>query len=139
MAYNNLGVIYSRLGDGVREREALEKAISLNDHLALAYANLGRMNLVSGEFKEAQTALDKASTFDPAVSMTLILLAYAEFKNQRFDEAIATTRRAHTMDKVPRLCASRGSSRIGTAGAGSERDRRTGVVPQRGAGRSQRG
>ena len=99
MAYNNLGVIYSRLGDRVREHEALEKAISLNDHLALAYANLGRMSLVSGEFKEAQMALHKASTFDPADPMTLILLAYAEFKDQRFDEALATTRRAHTMDK----------------------------------------
>jgi tetratricopeptide (TPR) repeat protein len=99
MAYNNLGVIYSRLGDEVREREALEKAIRINDHLALAYVNLGRMNLVSGEFKEAQIALDKASAFDPADPMTLILLAYAEFKDQRFDEALATTRRAHTMDK----------------------------------------
>jgi tetratricopeptide (TPR) repeat protein len=99
MAYNNLGVIYSRLGDVARERETLEKAISINDHLALAYVNLGRMNLVAGDFKEAQTALDKASAFDPADPMTLILLAYAEFKQQRFDDAIATTRRAHTMDK----------------------------------------
>ena len=100
MAYNNLGVIYSRLGDVAREREALEKAISLNDHLALAYVNLGRMNLVCGEFKEAQTALDKASAFDSADPMTLILLAYAEFKGQRFDDAIATVRRAHAMEKA---------------------------------------
>jgi tetratricopeptide (TPR) repeat protein len=99
MAYNNLGVIYSRLGDVAREREALEKAISLNDHFALAYTNLGRMNLVAGDFKEAQSALDKASTFDPNDPMTLILLAYAEFKQRRFDEAIATTRKAHAMGK----------------------------------------
>jgi tetratricopeptide (TPR) repeat protein len=100
MAYNNLGVIYSRLGDVAREREALEKAISINDHLALAYVNLGRMNLVAGEFKAAQTALDKASTLDPADPMTLILLAYAEFKDQRFDQAIATVRRAHAMEQA---------------------------------------
>ena len=100
MAYNNLGVIYSRLGDVARERKALEKAISINDHLALAYVNLGRMNLVAGEFKAAQTALDKASTFDPADPMTLILLAYAEFEDQRFDQAIATVRRAHAMEQA---------------------------------------
>ena len=99
LAYNNLGVIYSRLGDVALERKSLEKAISLNDHFALAYTNLGRMNLVAGDFKEAQTNLDKASTFDPADPMTLILLAYAEFKQGRFDEAIATTRKAHAMEK----------------------------------------
>jgi len=99
LAYNNLGVIYSRLGDVVREREALEKAISLNDHFALAYTNLGRMNLVAGDFKEAQTALDKASTFDPTDPMTLILLSYDQFKQRHFDEAIATSRKAHSLEK----------------------------------------
>lgn len=99
LAYNNLGVIYSRLGDLAQEREALEKAISLNDHFALAYLNLGKMNLVAGDFKEALTEFDKASTFDPADPTTLILLAYAEFKQGHFDEAIATTRKAHAMEK----------------------------------------
>ncbi len=53
VAYNNLGVIYSRLEDPVREREALQKAISLNDHFALAYVNLGRMNIAAGDFPES--------------------------------------------------------------------------------------
>lgn len=99
MAYNNLGVIYFRLGDVAREREALEKAISINDHLALAYVNLGRMSLVAGDFKEAQNHLDKASGFDPTDPTALILLAYAEFKELRFEEAIATTRKAHALGK----------------------------------------
>lgn len=98
MAYNNLAVIYARLGEVAREREALEKAISINDHLALAYVNLARMNLISGDFKKAQTALGKASTLDPRDPMALILLSYAEFRDQRFDQAIATVRRAHTME-----------------------------------------
>jgi Flp pilus assembly protein TadD len=99
VAYNNLGVIYSRLGDSVREREALQKAISLNDHFALAYVNLGRMNIAAGDFPAAETELDKAATFDPTDPMTLILLSYAEFMNRRFDEAIATTRKAHEVGK----------------------------------------
>ena len=35
-AYNNLAVVYSRLGDIAREKDALEKAISIDDHFALA-------------------------------------------------------------------------------------------------------
>jgi tetratricopeptide (TPR) repeat protein len=100
MAYNNLGVIYSLMGDVLREREALEKAISIDDHLALAHANLGRMKLVAGDFKGAEAAFDKASTLDPTEPATLILLAYAEFKQQRFEQAIATTRRVHAMQQA---------------------------------------
>ena len=111
MAYNNLGVIYSRLGDIARERKALEKAISLNDHLALAYTNLGRMNLLAGDFKEAETDLDKASTYDPADPMTLVLLSYADFKQRRFDEAVATSRKAHALGK-PHAFAHRVAARV---------------------------
>jgi tetratricopeptide (TPR) repeat protein len=99
VAYNNLGVVYSRLGDSVREREALEKAVSLNDRFALAYVNLGRMDITSGDFPAAEIALDKAVTFDPRDPMTLILLSYTEFMNRRFDEAIATARKAHAAGK----------------------------------------
>jgi tetratricopeptide (TPR) repeat protein len=99
VAYNNLGVIYSCLGDRVREREALQKAISLNARLPLAYVNLGRMNIAAGDFPSAETVLDKAAAFDPADPMALILLSYAEFMDRRFDEAIATSHKAHALEK----------------------------------------
>jgi tetratricopeptide (TPR) repeat protein len=99
VAYNNLGVIYSRLGDRVRERESLQRAININDHFALAYLNLGRLNIAGGDFPGAEAALDKASTLDPSDVMTLMLLSYSEFMDQRFDEAIATTRKAHALDE----------------------------------------
>jgi tetratricopeptide (TPR) repeat protein len=99
VAYNNLGVIYSKLGDPVRERESLQKAISLNDHFALAYVNLGRMNIAAHDFADAETALEKAAMFDSTDPMSLILLAYSEYMDRRFDEAIATSRRAHALDK----------------------------------------
>ena len=99
VAYNNLAVIYARQGDRVREFEALQKAISLNDHFAMAYVNLGRMHITASDFPAAERALDKASTYDPTDPMTLVLLSYAEFMDQRFDEAIATSRKAHTLEK----------------------------------------
>jgi tetratricopeptide (TPR) repeat protein len=96
-AYNNLGVIYARLGDRTREREVLQKAISINDHFAPAYVNLGRMNLGSGDFPGAASVLSKASSFDPTDAMTLVLLTFAEFKDRRPDQAIETSRKAHAL------------------------------------------
>ena len=99
VAYNNLGVIYGRLGDHEREREALQKAISIDEHLAPAYVNLGKVNIAAGDFASAETALNRASRFDPVDPATLVLLAYAELMDRRFDEAVAASRRAHALDK----------------------------------------
>lgn len=99
VAYNNLGVVYSRLGDRVREREALQKAINLDAHFALAYVNLGRMNIVIEDFPSAELALGKAATFDPVDPVPLILLSYAQLMDRRFDEAIATSRKAHMLKR----------------------------------------
>ena len=57
VAYNNLGVIYSRLGDLERERVALQKAVDLNDHYELAYVNLGRMDNGSDGLSRADLAV----------------------------------------------------------------------------------
>jgi tetratricopeptide (TPR) repeat protein len=99
LAYNNLAVLYARLGESAREREALQKAIGLNDHFALAYVNLGRMNIAAGDFPAAETALVKASALDPSDPMALILLSWAEFNQRHFDETIAISRKAHALAK----------------------------------------
>ena len=99
LAYNNLGVLYGRMGDQAREREALQKAVSINNRLPLAYLNLGRMNVASGDFSAAEAALDQASKLDPGDPTALVLLSYAQVMGGRFDEAIATSRRAHVLPK----------------------------------------
>lgn len=96
-AYNNLGVIYARLGDRDREREVLQKAISIDDHFAPAYLNLGRLDIATNDYRAAETVLSKAASYDPSNSVTLILLTYCEFRDQHFDEAIATSQRVHAL------------------------------------------
>jgi Flp pilus assembly protein TadD len=96
-AYNNLAVVYSRIGDTRQERDALQKAISINDHFAPAYFNLGRMNIKAGNFPDAEVALNKAASLDPNDGITMVLLAYVEYRNLHFDEAIATSRKAHSL------------------------------------------
>src|SRR5579885_627391 len=96
-AYNNLGVVYARLGDRQHEREALEKAVSLNDRLAPAYANLARLSIKDKDFASAEEELKKAAHCDPADGITLVLLAYSQFMQKEMDKAIATSREAHAL------------------------------------------
>jgi Tfp pilus assembly protein PilF len=53
------------MGDRTREREALQKAVSLNDHFAPAFVNLARMAITDHDFPAAETLLDKAAGMDP--------------------------------------------------------------------------
>ena len=55
-------MVYARLGDRDREREALQKALSINDRFAPAWVNLGRMNIATGDFLNAESALTKAAS-----------------------------------------------------------------------------
>jgi tetratricopeptide (TPR) repeat protein len=96
-AYNNLGVIRGKLGDRPGEREALQKAVSLNSHFAPAYVNLAKMAIVDHNLFEAETLLNKATAADPEDAQTLALLADVELLDQHYDDAIANCRKVHSM------------------------------------------
>jgi tetratricopeptide (TPR) repeat protein len=96
-AYNNLGVVYARLGDRISERTALQKAISLNDHFAPAWVNLARMAIVDRDFSTAETLLEKATTLTPTDSQTLLILANVELMNLHYDQAIVNCRKVHSL------------------------------------------
>jgi tetratricopeptide (TPR) repeat protein len=96
-AYTNLGVVYARLGDADKEREALQKAIAANDHFAPAFVNLGQMEMKLHNFPAAEGDLDKATAVDPTDVRTLVLLAQAELLNSHYPEVIATAHKVHAM------------------------------------------
>lgn len=109
-AYNNLAVVYAHLGDRVREREALEEAIRLNDHFALAHLNLGRVHISSADFTGAGAELEKAASLNPTEPATLILLAYTELMEWHLDDVMCTTRKAHAL-RTPHAFAHRLAAR----------------------------
>lgn len=98
-AYNNLGVVYARLGDTACEREALEKAIELNDHFALAYLNWARLSLAASDYAGADGALRKVANLDPGDPLAVVLLTYSEFMQGRWEDAITASQRAHSLNK----------------------------------------
>jgi tetratricopeptide (TPR) repeat protein len=98
-AYNNLGVVFARLGDAERERQSLQTAISLNDHFALAYLNWGRMDIGSSNFADAESALRKAVSLDSSDPIALVLLAYSELMQGKLQGTLATSEEAHRLAK----------------------------------------
>lgn len=96
-AYNNLGVVYARIGDRASERTALQKAVSLNEHFAPAWVNLARMAIAERDFPTAETLLDKASALAPTDSQTLLILANVELMNLHYPQAIASSQKAHAL------------------------------------------
>jgi tetratricopeptide (TPR) repeat protein len=99
-AYNTLGVIYGRLGDHLHEREALQRAVTIDDHFAAAFTNIGRMEITAKNFPNAEAALSKSSDLDPTDAMTLVLLSFSQFMDRHLDEAIASAKRAHSLNGV---------------------------------------
>lgn len=101
-AYNNLGAMYSYLGNNTEAREALEKAIALDDRLAPAYVNLGRLSFIENDFPSAESLLSRAVRLAPARDAEeLYLLAYSQLTDHHLDEALETSRQAH-VDKLNR-------------------------------------
>jgi hypothetical protein len=111
-AYNNLGVVYGRLGDRTRNLEALQKAVSLNDHFAPAYLNLARMAIADRDLVQAESLLDKAVAIEPTNSQMLVLLANTELLNHHYDRALANCRKAHSGAQGPHAVAHYVAARV---------------------------
>lgn len=96
-AYNNLGVVYGRTNDPKREREALEKAVSLDDHFLAASVNLAKLCLREHNSAQAEKLLENSLQVETASAETLTLLAEAQLLSGHFDEAITTAHNVHSM------------------------------------------
>ena len=95
--YNNLGAVYSHLGNNARAREALQQAITLDDRLAPAYVNLGRLSFLEKDYSAAESLLTRAVSLAPAENADeLFLLAYAQLNDHHLDQALQTSRQGHT-------------------------------------------
>jgi tetratricopeptide (TPR) repeat protein len=96
-AYNNLAAVYGHLNDPAHERESLEKAIELNDHLVPALVNLAKLCFQDKNAARAETLLENASRAEPNNPATMTLLAQAQLLDKHFDAAIATAHSVHAM------------------------------------------
>ena len=85
------------MNDSVHEQQALEKAVSLDEHSALACENLAKLYLRQKEFPQAETLLGKALRVDPNNGVYLTLMADMQYMLRNYDAAIAAAQKAHTV------------------------------------------
>lgn len=96
VGYNNLGAVYSHLGNHAQAREALQHAIDLDQRMAAAYVNLGRLSFLEQDYPAAESHLNKATSLQAAMNADeLFLLAYSQLTDHHFDQALETSRTGH--------------------------------------------
>ena len=98
-AWNNLGVVTSRLGRREEAAGYFRKAIEHGDGSSAAHANLGALLLDLGRPREAAPFLLRASELDDENARVLHLLGAARYKTGRPDLAIIALERALDVDE----------------------------------------
>ena len=97
-AWNVLGVILHRRGDGKEAVKAIRRAIRLNGAEANYYANVGEMLRQQGETDAAITALRRATRLDPESAQAFNNLGVAYFDKGKYEDAVRCYRRAIEID-----------------------------------------
>ncbi len=96
-AYNNMAAAQARLGNRSRAREALLKAVSVDDHFVPGFVNLAHLEERDQNYQAAETLFAKAVAIDPSNAEMLTLLCRAQLLDKHYDTAIATAHRVHAM------------------------------------------
>ena len=96
-AYNNMAVAYGEMGERDRQREALQKAISANDHCVAALVNLAHLDVADKQISPADDLLHKAVAADPTNVEALSLLAEVDVQEGHYQEAIQNAKKVHSL------------------------------------------
>lgn len=91
-AWNNLGVVYARLGRTDDALRSYQMAIRLDDHLSSPHANAGRLLLAHGRTREAVSFLEGALHRDPDSPGVRFELVLALARTGRLNQALETAR-----------------------------------------------
>lgn len=97
LAYNGLGIACTEMNDLPEARQALRKAVELNDKFAGAERNLARIMLADHNYEEAASLLNQSLTIEPQNAWALTNAAYAELELHRFKEAAEHALRVHAL------------------------------------------
>ncbi len=86
-AWNNMGVILSKLKRDIQAEAAFRKALEIDPNSSVARRNLGHFCLVRGRRTEAQTELERAASLNPRDALAQAYLGYLMNETGRLAEA----------------------------------------------------
>lgn len=96
-AYYNLSAAYSHLGKSDAQRDALQKALKVNDSFVPALVSLAHLDVADHKQEQARTLLDKAVSTDPTNVEALALRVRVDFMQGQDRQAIADAQKVHDM------------------------------------------
>ena len=96
-AYYNLSAAYLRLGKSDAQREALQRALKVNEKFVPALVSLAHLELADHKPEQARPLLDTAITADPTNVEALALRVRVAFLEGQDQQAIADAQKVHGM------------------------------------------
>ena len=96
-AYYNLSAAYLRLGKSDAQRDALQKALKVNEKFVPALVSLAHLELADHKPEQARPLLDTAITADPTNVEALALRVRVAFLQGQDQQAIADAQKVHDM------------------------------------------
>ena len=96
-AYYNLSAAYLHLGKSDEQRDALQKALKVNEKFVPALVSLAHLELADHKPEQARPLLDTAITADPTNVEALALRVRVAFLQGQDQQAIADAQKVHEM------------------------------------------
>jgi tetratricopeptide (TPR) repeat protein len=96
-AYYNLSVAYFRLGRSNDQRDALQKALGVNDHFVPALVSLAHAEFADHNLAETRTLLDKALFLEPTNVDALALCVRVDFLQGRYEQTVTDAKKVHSL------------------------------------------
>jgi predicted Zn-dependent protease len=93
--YYNLSVAFLRMGQGDKQRDALQKALKLDGKFVPALLSLAHLDFADHKLPETRDLLDKAISADPTNIDALALEVRVDFMQGKYKEAVADAQRVH--------------------------------------------
>jgi Flp pilus assembly protein TadD len=95
--YYNLSVAESLLGKSDAQRDALQKALKINENFVPALVSLAHLEVADHKREQARTLLDKAVIADPTNVEALALRVRVDFLQGQDQQAIADAQKVHDL------------------------------------------
>jgi superkiller protein 3 len=108
--YNNMGIVYGKLGEYDQAIECFRKALSINPQLAAAYANIGFAYAHLEDYDHALAYYRKAIAIEPDCEHTLYNIGVAYMEKNDYRKAIKHFRQALKLKPDANACNSLGNA-----------------------------
>ncbi len=97
VGYYDLSVAYYQLKQPDEQRDALQKALNIDDHFAPALVSLAHMEFADHKLPETRAFLDRAVAADPADVEALALRVRVDFMEGKYEETISDAQKVHSL------------------------------------------